>query len=139
MAKGRELAEFTLQCSTATCTAGPAGSKLIAYNFDGEVSGGFGAIIATATIDTGNGGNMEFCGVMFRDDGRAFNSSATGTYQSIGIHRWSTDLLMHSSDGSVMLGEGVIDLASRSWRGHFFEWLAEPFASGRPAKGKVRA
>jgi hypothetical protein len=125
MSKGLELAKFNLECSTATCTAGPAGTKILAFNFFGPATGGFGTVVGTLTFDTGKGGNMEFCGVAFMDNGDIFNSSATGTFKPVGKHQWSTQMLLHNSDGGVMLSEGFIDLASTMWTGTIFEWLAE--------------
>jgi hypothetical protein len=127
MTKGKEIAEFKLQCSTATCSAGEAGSKLLAFNFWGEGTGvqGMGRLMGTVTFDTGQQGKMEYCGVVFLESGELFNSSATGTYRSVGKHQWSTRMLLHSSDSSVTLSEGLIDLVTGSWSGRLFEWLPE--------------
>jgi hypothetical protein len=116
MTKGSEIAQFKLQCSTATCTSGEAGSKILSFNFWGEGAGsyGLGRLMGTVTFDTGREGKMEY-----------FNSSATGTYSSVGKHQWSTRMLLHSSDSSVTLSEGLIDLVAGSWNGRLFEWLPE--------------
>ena len=127
MTKGNEIAEFKLQCSTATCTAGEAGSKILSFNFWGEGTGsyGLGRLMGTVTFDTGQQGKMEYCGVAFLESGELFNSSATGTYKSVGKHQWSTRMLLHSSDSSVTLSEGLIDLVTGSWNGRLFEWMPE--------------
>jgi len=130
MTKGDQIAEFKLQCSTATCTAGEAGSKILAFNFWGEGIGsqGVGRLMGTVTFDTGRDGKMEYCGVEFLETGELFNSSATGTYKTVGKHQWSTRMLLHSSDSSVTLSEGLIDLETGSWNGRLFEWLPEGLA-----------
>lgn len=138
MSKGREVAEFDLQCSTATCSPGEAGSKTLTFNFWGPATGGFGTIVGTATFDTGRGGQMEFCGVAFMEDGELFNSSATGTYKSKGKHVWTTQMLLHNSDGGVMLSEGVIDLAKASWKGSVFEWFPEALGRTRTPLDQYR-
>jgi hypothetical protein len=127
MTKGSEIADFKLQCSTATCTPGEAGSKILAFNFWGEGHGshGLGRLMGTVTFDTGRDGKMEYCGVVFLENGELFNSSATGTYRSVGKHQWSTRMLLHSSDSTITLSERVIDLVAGSWNGQLYEWLPE--------------
>ena len=125
MSKGLEVAKFSLECSTATCSQGPAGTKILAFNFVGPATNGFGTIVGTLTFDTGRGGHIEFCAVAFMDNGDLFKSSATGTYKAAGKHQWKTQMLLHNSDGGVMLSEGFIDLETASWKGSVFEWQAD--------------
>ena len=128
MSKGRQLSEFKLECSSATCTQGPAGAKVLSLNFTGEASAGYGMIVGTASIDIGKSGQIDFCAVSFKDNGDIGNASGSGYCRSAGQHRWTTQMHMYSSDGGVALAEGLLDLATSTWTGKGFEWLADEVA-----------
>ena len=125
MPKGRQCAEYSLECTSTTCTAGPAGEKILALNFWGDATGGLGTLVCTVTIDTSRDGRMDFCGVSFEKNGDLGNASGHGFCRTAGKHRWATQLLLHCSDGDVVLMEGLLDLATNTMSGIAYEWITE--------------
>ena len=57
----------------------------------------------------------------YRDDGQVTRVSGSGSYESIGKHRWRTQGFIESSEGLSRVTEGKIDLATRSWTVKVFE------------------
>jgi hypothetical protein len=122
MAKGNELGVFSSTSTSATYLPGPGGGTLTQVNFEGTGTG-FGTIGGTATFaGGGKGGTLSYCGAAYLDNGDQVTGAGTGTYESVGAHRWRTQLIVHISDGSAVLSEGEIDLATRTWSGKLFDW-----------------
>jgi hypothetical protein len=57
----------------------------------------------------------------YRDDGQVTRVSSSGSYESIGKHRWRTQGFIESSESLSRVTEGEIDLAERSWTGKAFQ------------------
>jgi len=121
MAKGKSLGAFSHTSTGVTLLAGPAGSTVIQGNYEGTATG-FGTVAITAAFVGGKSGTFSAIGAAFQDNGDQLTGTATGTYESVGVNRWSTNSVWRISDGSALLSEGEIDLASRSWKGENFEW-----------------
>ena len=120
MAKGKEVGEFSFKFITMTVTPGPAGSTLIACNYEGPVSG-IGTVCGTATFVAGKSGTYSSCALGFMDNGQQFSSAGSGSHESSGKHRWHTSGVIERSDSESAVVEGEIDLAGRSWNGKVFE------------------
>jgi len=122
MAKGNELGEFTMTSTSATYEPGPAGSVLTKVNYEGTASG-FGTVGGTATfVGGGKGGPMSWCGAAYTEAGDVMNGVGTGSYESVGVHRWKISTVLRLSDGSEMLSEGELDLATRTYKGKMYAW-----------------
>jgi len=121
MAKGKSLGEFSHKSTSATYLPGPAGSVLTQVNFEGTATG-FGTVGCTATFVGANAGTFGFNGAAYLDNGDLLTGSGTGRFESNGANRWKTSVVIQVSDGSALLSEGEIDLASRTWKGENFEW-----------------
>jgi len=122
MAKGQELGSFSMQATSVTVSPGVAGSTLIRVNYEGTADG-FGTIVGTGTFVGGpKGGALGWCGVAYSETGDQLTSNGSGAYESVGVNRWGTSAVIHISDGSAVLSEGVIDLASRSLTGKNYAW-----------------
>jgi hypothetical protein len=123
MAKGKELATFSMTSTSVTYTPGPGGSTITQTNFEGTATGGFGTIAGTATfVGGGKGGSLGYCGAAYMDNGDLLNSNGSGSYESSGTHHWKTQSVLQLSDGSALYSEGEIDLATRAWTGKVYEW-----------------
>jgi|SRR5208283_3319518 len=124
MAKGKALGEYSAKSTSATLTPGPGGSTVTAINFEGTADrAGLGSatIVGTATFVGGKSGTFSYCGTAFFDSGETSSAASTGTYESCGKHRWRTVGILHFQDGSSVISEGELDLATRSWKGTIFE------------------
>lgn len=104
-----------------TLLPGPAGSTISQVNFEGTATG-FGTVAITASFVGGKTGTLSANGVAYLENGDLLTGAAAGTFESNGVHRWKTTAIWHISDGSALLNEGEIDLASRTWKGENFEW-----------------
>jgi hypothetical protein len=120
MAKGKQIGEFSLKFTSFTLTPGPAGSTVIQGNCEGPVTG-FGTVLGTLTAVGGKGGTLSWCGAGYLDNGDQVSAIGSGTYESSGKHHWRAQMFMQISDGSSIVSEGEIDLATRSLTGKNFE------------------
>ena len=120
MAKGKQIGEFSLNFTSLTLTPGPAGSVVIQGNCEGTATS-FGTVLGTASFVGGKSGTLSWCSSAYLEDGEQLSSSGSGTYESIGKHRWRTLGFLQISDGRSLISEGEIELAKRSWVGKIFE------------------
>jgi len=121
MASGKKIGEFSFKFITITCTPGPAGSVLNQVTWEGTATG-FGSVFTTVTYVGGaKSGTYSECGTAFLDNGDGLSGIGQGTYESNGKNKWRTAGFVQISDGRRMVGEGQIDLASRSYKGMLFE------------------
>jgi hypothetical protein len=123
MATGKKIGEYSAKFTTLTFSPGPHGCTLIQANVEGSATG-MGAVLGTATfiVAGGRSGSYSWYGIAYLDNGEQVTSNGTGTYESIGKHRWGTvNPVVQQSDGLTFTFEGEIDLAERSWTGKLFE------------------
>ena len=120
MASGKEIGEYSLKFTSFTLTPGPAGSTLIQGNCEGLATG-YGTVLGTLTAVGGKSGTLSWCAAGYLDNADQLSGTGSGTYESIGKHRWRTQVLVQVSDGRTITIEGEVDLASRSWNGKLFE------------------
>ena len=120
MSKGKELGEFSLKTITITAIPGPGGSTMLQGNFEGTGTG-VGTVILTATFVGRKSGTFSTTGVALADNGETVSTTGSGEFDSVGINRWRTVGALQRSDGQARVVEGEIDLASRSWKGKYFE------------------
>jgi hypothetical protein len=121
---GQQIGEYSFKSTSATLAPGPGGSVLVQVNFEGPatVRGQSGTVILTVTfVGGGKGGTFSTCSQSYRDDGEVIAASGSGTYESIGKHRWRTQGFVEGSTGQSAATEGEIDFAERSWTGKLFE------------------
>ena len=121
MAKGKSLGEFAHTSTSATVHEGRAGSIVLQVNYEGTATG-FGTVAITAEFVGRKSGTFSATGAAWLDNGDQLSGRTSGTFDSVGVNRWTTSSIWHISDGSALLSEGEIDLASRTWKGQNFEW-----------------
>jgi hypothetical protein len=120
MATGKTIREFSLKFTSLTYSPGLAGSVITQANCEGTGTG-FGTIHGTGTFVGGKSGTFSWCSAAYLDDGEQLSGSGSGSYESIGKHRWRTQGFVQISDGRTIVTEGEIDLATRSWKGKLSE------------------
>jgi len=127
MAKGKQVGELSAKFTSFTFGPGPHGTTILQANVEGTATG-LGAVLGTGTFVLAHGksghhsGNYTYHGMNYHDDGEQTTLTGTGTYESIGKHRWRTQA--HNaflSNGQTFAFEGEIDLAGRLWTGKIFE------------------
>jgi hypothetical protein len=121
MAKGKSIGEFSFKFTTLANIAGPAGSVINQFTWEGTATG-FGAVFSTTTSVGGpKDGTFSEVASAFLDNGDGASAIGQGTYESSGKNRWRTLDHIQLSDGRRITSEGEVDLASRSWKGTMFE------------------
>jgi hypothetical protein len=120
MASGKQAGEYSFKTTSLTLAPGPAGSILIQANCEGPATG-YGTVVGTLSVVGGKSGILSWCSEGYLDNGDELYGPGSGTHESIGKHRWRTQLIVQISDGRTVVAEGEIDLASRSWNGKLFE------------------
>jgi hypothetical protein len=131
MASGKQTGEYSLKFTSITLTPGPGGSVLLEGNYEGSVTAPgeagrsgtvLGTILGTATFVGGaKSGTYSDCLQGYLDNGEVIRISGSGSYESVGKHRWRTRDIIEISTGQSRVNEGEIDLAARSWTGKVFE------------------
>ena len=61
-------------------------------------------------------------GTSYLDSGEEVNAKGEGTWESVGTHKWRIRGMNYLSNGRTIVGDGVIDLATRSFTGTLYEW-----------------
>jgi hypothetical protein len=121
MAKGKALGEFSFKFSSLTNIAGPAGSVMNQFTWEGTATGYGSVFMTTLSVGGAQGGTFSSVGTAFLDNGEGVTGIGQGAYESVGKNRWRTADSISISDGRRIIGEGEVDLASRSWKGTMFE------------------
>jgi hypothetical protein len=128
MASGKQTGEYSFKFTSLTLTPGPGGSVLVQGNYEGPVTAspggaaGSATVLGTATFVGGSkSGTYSSCSQGYLDDGEVIRISGSGSYESVGKHRWRTRDFLETSEGQSRTTEGEIDLAARSWTGKVFE------------------
>jgi hypothetical protein len=118
---GKQVGEYSFAFNSFRFSAGPAGSVLIEGNCEGTATG-FGTVLGTlSAVGGGKGGSLGWCASGYLENGDQVFGQGTGTYQSVGKHRWRSQLAIQISDGRTIGAEGELDLATKSWSGKIFE------------------
>jgi hypothetical protein len=120
MATGKSVSEFSLKFTSLTYSPGLGGSVIIQANYEGTGTG-FGTIQGTGTFVGAKSGTFSVCTAAYLDDGEQLSAAGSGTYESSGKHRWRTQGFVQISDGRLLVSEGEIDLATKSWKGKLSE------------------
>jgi hypothetical protein len=120
MATGKPIGEYSMKSTSWRLSLGPAGNTVIEGNFEGTATG-FGAVLGTGTFLVAKSGAFTYCGAAYPDNGDINTATGTGTYESVGKHRWRTTGILQLADGRALVSEGEVDLATRSWNGKLFE------------------
>ena len=88
---------------------------------------GFGQINGTMTLLTpgpgATGGKVKFTGAAFMDSGEVIGVTGEGCWEQLdGEQKWRMRGINMTSNGSVILSDGTLDLATRSYNGTMNEW-----------------
>ncbi len=121
MTIGKEIGEFSLK-QTSSVYAEDGTSVQLA--FDGTATG-FGTVLGTLTGRGEPGADTGTCtwrSQAFLEDGEVVDGMGEGYWDKSGKHKWRIRGINRTSDGRCFASDGVIDLASRSFKGKLFDW-----------------
>ena len=126
MAIGDFSNEFSSDVTTSTFERGEGGSSQVTINlqFRGSLfPQADGTLKLSVPVPGATAGPASFTGVGFLDGGETVGLTAEGSWEQVpGELRWRIRGINMSSAGQVLLSDGTLDLASRSYNGTVAEW-----------------
>ncbi len=117
------IGEFSFESTGTTFTASDDGFQSLA-NFEGTATG-YGTVAGTLAMraDAADAtlGAARWVGQGFLEDGSTVAGVGDGSWRQSGHHKWAINMDVEISNGDRVRIEGEVDLASRSYKGTFFE------------------
>jgi len=126
MALGDPIGEFEFTSRGVTVSepsSGGGGSLKVDY--EGPATGyGFVASTMTFTVqETGaKGGTVTANNVAWLENGDSVSGVVSGVFSSSGTNTWRVRGMVIVSDGAVLLSEGEVSLADRTYKGKMYAW-----------------
>jgi len=132
MPKGRQICEYALAVRSANRAPGPRGTTVLSMNLSGPSTRGACTVVATATLEAGLDGGLEFQAVTLQENGAITNSGGRGFCRAIGDQRWATKIFLYADREPIALQEGLLDLAAGTWTGATHEWISQAVPFPQP-------
>ena len=120
-----DQSEFSYKMTGLSYTANDNDEVTISSEWEGTATGFgavFGTLRATMALTDANAasGPCTFVGGAAPDNGSLVLGIGEGTWERpAGEHKWTITLAMRLSNGDQIKGQGVSDLATRTWTGTF--------------------
>jgi len=124
MAFGKEVASFSMQSTSMTKGTDSAGNHTFVMNMEGTVSGAWSGTVLLTMIGTTadfQSGTYTADNAAYLDDGSVLTGTGGGVFGSVGGHKWQVNGTGVITGGNRFAAEGLLDLASRSYKGKIFE------------------
>jgi len=126
MAIGEESGEFSYSVTSSSFERRDAGGTQVVINVEGNASGfgqSNGTLTLVAPVPGAGAGSGSYTGAAFLDSGEVIGIVGEGCYQQLdGELKWRVRGINMASNGGVLLSDGTLDLAQRSFNGTFSEW-----------------
>jgi len=124
MPKAKKPGEFAFKATSVTYEE-TAGGGVVRLNLEGKATG-FGTVLGTMSLfgdaRGAQSGRSTWSGAAYLDNGDVIQGSGDGFFQRAGKHKWRVRSLDRTSDGILLLTDGVISLDGRSYKGTLTEW-----------------
>lgn len=126
MGVGKAAGEFSLESrgltvSEPSCTGGGS----ITVDYEGTATG-YGFVASTVTFTVREAGAKEGTttanNVAWLENGDSMSGSGSGVFTSSGVNTWRVRATMVVSDGTVLLSDGEVSLAERTYVGKIYVW-----------------
>jgi len=125
MALGKKIGEFSFTSTGVTLSENANGGWVSAVNYEGTASD-YGTVIGTLTLNIpavgAKSGTSQWRGQGFLPSGEVVVGTAQGVWHEAGKHQWRVRGINAVSNGAVFANDGVIDLASRTYKGTLLAW-----------------
>jgi hypothetical protein len=102
-----------------------SGAGSLEVNYEGAATGyGFVASTMTFTVQEpgAKGGTISSNNVAWLDNGDSMSAVGTGVFSESGTNTWRVRAMVIVSDGTVILSEGEVSLAERTYKGKMYAW-----------------
>jgi hypothetical protein len=125
MAKGKKSGEFTFKATSVTYEEMASGGGVVQLNLDGKATG-FGTVMGTMSLfgdaPGSQSGRSSWTGEAYLENGDVVQGSGDGFFEKSGKHKWRVRSIVRTTDGAVLLSDGVINLDGRSYKGTLTRW-----------------
>ncbi len=102
-----------------------SGAGSLQVNYEGTATGyGFVASTMTFTVQEpgAKGGTVSSNNVAWLDNGDSMSAVGSGVFSESGTNTWRVRAMVIVSDGTVILSEGEVSLAERTYKGKMYAW-----------------
>jgi hypothetical protein len=118
--------EFKYSVTSSTFERQAGGGAKVIVNLEGTASG-YGKVQGTLTFNPAtpgaNSGTGGYTGAAFLDSGEVIGAQGEGYWQQVaGKQQWRVRGINQTSSGDVLLSDGTLDLASRTFYGTLAAW-----------------
>ncbi len=123
---GETSGEFSNSITSSTFERQDGGGSQVSVNIEGTASG-FGQTNGTLTLRVPNPGAVagpaSFTGAAFADSGEVIGLTGEGCWEQLdGEQKWRVRGINMATNGGVILSDGTLDIATRSFNGTMNEW-----------------
>ena len=124
MSIGKELGACSYTATSMTLIENADGSRTHQINYEGTAAG-YGTVLATMRVHVppnATFGRGDWSAAAYLESGGQATGRAEIVWSELGRHQWRIRGFNLVSDGAVILSDGVIDLATRTFKGTLYAW-----------------
>ena len=123
---GETSGEFSSSITSSTFERQDGGASQVSVNIEGTASG-FGQTNGTLTLRVPSpgaaAGPASYTGAAFADSGEVIGLTGEGCWEQLdGEQKWRIRGINMATNGGVILSDGTLDIATRSFNGTMNEW-----------------
>ena len=126
MALSDPIGEFSYTSRGLTVSdPSSTGGGSIQVDYEGTATGyGFVASTMTFTVEEAGAknGTVSSNNVAWLENGESMSAVGTGVFTESGINTWRVRAFVTVSDGKVILSDGEVSLAERTYKGNMYAW-----------------
>lgn len=126
MSLGNPVGEFEFESKGVTVTeSSSGGGGTLQVNYEGTASG-YGVVVSTMKFSVeaagDKSGKVTSLNVAWLENGESMSGEGTGVFTDSGVNTWKVRNFFVVSDGTVLLSEGEVSLAERTYKGKMYAW-----------------
>ena len=126
MALSDPIGEFSYTSKGLTVSdPGSGGGGSLQVDYEGTATG-YGFVASTMTFSVkeagAKSGTVRSNNVAWLDNGDSMSAVGTGVFDSTGVNTWRVRAFVVVSDGKILLSDGEVSLAERTYKGNMYAW-----------------
>ena len=126
MALNDPIGEFSYTSKGVTVSdASSTGGGSLKVDYEGTATG-YGFVASTMTFSVAEAGaksgTISANNVAWLDNGDSMSAVGTGVFNSSGVNTWRVRSMVVVSDGTIILSDGEVSLAERTYKGNMYAW-----------------
>ena len=126
MALSDPIGEFSYTSRGLTVSEpSSSGGGSLQVDYEGTATG-YGFVASTMTFNVkeagAKSGTISANNVAWLENGESMSAVGTGVFDSSGVNTWRVRSLVTVSDGKMILSDGEVSLAERTYKGKMYAW-----------------